>query len=418
MEAGPCLPKRKKKPGDATMIFKAPLIYEELGIPRVINAFEAITLYGGSVIYPEVSEAMAKASEGFYNIPALNRAISNKIARLTNNQAAFITCGTSASLALVSAACIAGESSILREALPLNANPSPIFDSARSRAYAIKDEIILFRCQRNPYDRALRLAGSKIVEIGYPTHKAERHQFEDAISEKTAAIFYFAGAIFERYALRIEDTAEIAKAHNIPLIVDGAAQIPPKENLWRYTQRGATLALFSGGKGIRGPQNTGLIVGDPKLIKDIENIAAPYQTFGRPMKTSKEAMIGLLKAIEILLSEDYSAKYESMKIRLSKMIEEIKSNVIEHSYLLDTGRHGQQYPRAVFVLNDKSVGARELFMKGLMENGDPPVLVGPLDENERAFYVNPFGFQDDEEYELVAKRILEECGRYKKNGKT
>lgn len=394
------------------MNFKTPPIYEELGIPRVINGFEAITLYGGSVMYPKVSEAMAKASEGFYNIPALNKAISNKIAELTRNEAAFITCGTSASLALASAACIAGDSNIFQEALPLNTNQFTVNYSSKSRSSDIKDEIILFRCQRNPYDRALRLSGSKIIEIGYPSHKAERFQIENAICEKTAAIFYFAGALFERYALRIEETAEIAKAHNIPLIVDGAAQIPPKENLWRYTQRGATLALFSGGKGIRGPQNTGLIVGDSQLIKNIENIAAPYQSFGRPMKTSKEAMIGLLKAIEILLAEDYDAKYEEMKRNLSKMIEEIKSNVFEHSYLLETGRHGQQYPRAVFVLNDKSVGAREHFMKGLMQNGDPPVLVGPLDENERAFYVNPFGFQDNEEYGLVAKRILEECGRY------
>ncbi|MCX7028332.1 MAG: hypothetical protein NT061_12815, partial [Spirochaetes bacterium] len=234
--------------------------------------------------------------------------------------------------------------------------------------------------------------------------------------DRTAALFYFAGAIFERYALCIEETARIAKEHDIPLIVDGAAQIPPKENLWRYTQRGATLALFSGGKGIRGPQDTGLIVGEPRLIKNIESIAAPFQAFGRPMKTSKEAMVGLLKAIELLLAEDYEAKFIGMKQGLAKLIAETTDDIFEDSYILDTGRHGQHYPRAVFVLRDRTPGARERFIQGLLD-GAPPVLVGPLDENDRAFYVNPFGFQDYEEYDLVAKRIHEECRRLAENGK-
>jgi len=393
------------------MIFDTPDIYKELNISRVINAFEAVTLYGGSIMRPEVRAAMANATEGYYHVPSLNKAISQKIAKLTGNEAAFITSGTSASLALAAAACLAGDSRILREALPFSQNSPYRNETKQEHSSTLKDEIIIFRCQRNPYDRALRLAGCKIVEVGFPSHKAEQHQIEDAITNKTAAIFYFAGALFERYALSIEDTAKIAKKHKIPLIVDGAAQIPPKENLWRYTQRGATIALFSGGKGIRGPQDTGLVVGDPVMIKNIESIAAPYQAFGRPMKTSKEAMVGLLKAIELMLAEDYEVQFKSMKQGLKSLIASIDEPAIERSYILETGRHGQHYPRAVFVLQDKTAGERERLMKGLLER-TPPVLVGPLDEDDSAFYVNPFGFQSEDEYKLVEQRIREECRRH------
>ncbi|MDX9827760.1 MAG: aminotransferase class V-fold PLP-dependent enzyme, partial [Spirochaetia bacterium] len=256
-------------------------IYGELGIPRVINAFEVVSMYGGSVMRPGVAEAMAAAARGFYHIPSLNSAVGRRLAELTHNQAALVSCGTAASLALATAAaCHSG-----------------------------RDEIIVFRGQRNPYDQALTLCGARLTEIGYPTHKTEKQTLESAISAKTAAVAYFAGGIFERYALSIEECAEVCKSRGIPLIVDGAAQVPPKENLWNYTRKGASLALFSGGKGIRGPQNTGLIVGEPELIDRIAAISAPHQAFGRPMKTSKEAIIGLLKAVELMMKEDYEAVY-------------------------------------------------------------------------------------------------------------
>ena len=369
-------------------------IYGELGIPKVINAFEVVSMYGGSVMRPGVAEAMAAAASGFYHIPSLNAAVGRSLAELTHNQAALVTCGTAASLALAAAAaCHSG-----------------------------RDEIIVFRGQRNPYDQALTLCGARLTEIGYPTHKAEKKILEAAINPNTAALAYFAGGIFERYALSMEECAEICKSRSIPLIVDGAAQIPPKENLWNYTRKGASLALFSGGKGIRGPQNTGLIVGEPEWIDRIATISAPHQAFGRPMKTSKEAVIGLLKAVELLMDEDYEAVYQNMRVGLERLTSELfsapspVSDIFEAPYILPSGRHGQPYPRAVFTMRSKKPGARERFMKALMEGGEPSVLVGPLDECDRAFYVNPFGFQSGEEYNMVAARVRDESRRWKNDG--
>lgn len=363
-------------------------IYERLGVPRVINAYEVVSMYGGSVMRPGVAEAMAAAADGFYHIPRLNEAVGRRLAELTGNEAAFVTCGTAASLALAAAAsCHSG-----------------------------RDEIIVFRGQRNPYDQALGLCGASIVEIGYPTHKAEPELLEKAITPRTAALVYFAGGIFERYALSIEDCASITWPRGIPLIVDGAAQVPPKENLWNYTRRGADLALFSGGKGIRGPQNTGLIVGIKELVDRISGISAPHQAFGRPMKTSKEAVVGLLTAVELLLAEDYDSVYRGMRAGLEELIAAVAAGglppVFEAPYILPSGRHGQPYPRAVFTLRSVRAGVRERFMKALLEGGTPGVLTGPLDECERAFYVNPFGFQSRNEYGIVAERIREESGRW------
>ena len=365
-------------------------IYAQLGVPRVINAYEVVSLYGGSVMRPGVAQAMAAAADGFYHIPSLNAAAGRRLAEMTHNQAALVTCGSAASLALAAAAsCHSG-----------------------------RDEIIVFRGQRNPYDQALTLCGARLVEIGYPTHMAEKSLLESAINEKTAALVYFAGGIFERYALSIEECAIVAKARGIPLIVDGAAQVPPKDNLWNYTKAGATVALFSGGKGIRGPQNSGLIVGDPALIDRISKISAPFQAFGRPMKTSKETIIGLLKAVELLLEEDYGAVYEAMRKGLDRLVAAVVSDadpipdIFELPYVLPSGRHGQPYPRAVFTLRSPQPGARERFMQALMAGGSPSVLTGPLDENPRAFYINPFGFQSQDEFSLVAERIREEAQRW------
>jgi L-seryl-tRNA(Ser) seleniumtransferase len=249
------------------------------------------------------------------------------------------------------------------------------------------------------------LPGARIVEFGYPTHQATSGQLEAMISEKSVAIFYFAGGIFERYALPLQDVVMIGQKYKIPVIVDAAAQLPPKENLWRYTEVGADLALFSGGKGIRGPQDTGLVVGKKERIQAIELNSSPFQVFGRPMKTTKENLVGLLKAVELFLETDHEAEYRRMEQQAHNFLTLLGEISGIETYLLPTGRHGQYYPRAVICLKDETSLSRQQVIS-FLENGDPPILVGPLDEDDRAFYVNPFGLKTGEE-KIVAERIRE-----------
>ena len=366
-------------------------IYRKLGVRPVINAFETVTLCGGSLMWPEVLDAMREASTQFVSIPELHRQVGEELAQLTHNEAAWVTAGCAAALALSLAACMTGID-------PKRVSRLPCADG-------MKNEAIVHRCQRNPYDRAFLLPGAQIVEFGYPTHQARSEQLEAVISEKSAAIFYFAGKMFERYALPLEEVVNIGQQYHIPVIVDAAAQLPPKENLWRYTETGADLALFSGGKGIRGPQDTGLIVGKKALIEAIAMNSAPFQVFGRPMKTTKENIIGLLKAVELFLQTDHDAEYQRMDQQARHFLLSLGDISGIETYLLPRGRHGQQYPRAVVHLKEELNLTREEFMT-LLERGDPSILVGPLDEDDRAFYINPFGLQTGEE-KIVAERIRE-----------
>jgi L-seryl-tRNA(Ser) seleniumtransferase len=366
-------------------------IYRKLGVKPVINAFETVTMYGGSLMRPEVLDAMRDASTQFVSIPELHRKVGEELARLTNNEAAWVTAGCAAALALALAACMTRVDAKKVSRLPCTDG--------------MKNEVIVHRCQRNSYDRALLLPGAQIVEFGYPIHRTTSEQLEAAISEKSAAIFYFAGKMFERYALPLEKVVNIGQRYQIPVIVDAAAQLPPKENLWHYTGIGADLALFSGGKGIRGPQDSGLIVGKKVLMKAIEMNSAPYHAFGRPMKTTKENIVGLLQAVELFLQTDHKAEYQRMKQQAKEFFEALGDISGIETYLLSRGRHGQQYPRAVVRLQEELNFTREELMT-LLEYGDPTILVGPLDEDDRAFYINPFGLRPGEE-KIVATKIRE-----------
>ncbi|HUV06716.1 MAG TPA: aminotransferase class V-fold PLP-dependent enzyme [Spirochaetia bacterium] len=376
-------------------------IYRELGITPVINAFEAITIYGGSLMPEEVLDAMRDASQSFISIPELNRKVGARIAALTRNEAAFVTAGCAAAIALSLAACMTGLDARKVAHLPCAARlpcaPAP------SRTEDIKDEVIVHRCQRNPYDRAALLTGARFVEFGYPATQARTDQLEEVVSDRSAAILYFAGGIFEQFALPLKEVVRIGRKYKVPVVVDAAAQLPPPENLWRYTETGADLALFSGGKGIRGPQNSGLIVGKRELIQAVEINSSPFHTFGRPMKTSKETIAGLLKALELFLNADHTAEYNRMEGQVRSFLASLLGTPGIETDFLATGRHGQLYPRGLVRLTEGSGFCRDEFMT-LLEKGDPPVLVGPMDGDARAFTVNPYSLKPGQE-QIVAGRI-------------
>src|SRR5690606_24438235 len=138
-----------------------------------------------------------------------------------------------------------------------------------------KDEVIVQRSQYSPYVPGITQVGARIVEIGYTQQTTPEWVFEGAITERTAAIFYTAGRPYERFAVPLDRVIAIARAHDLPVIVDGAALLPPIENLWRFTEAGAALAVFSGGKGLRGPQDSGVVVGLKALTKEIHHMNSP-----------------------------------------------------------------------------------------------------------------------------------------------
>lgn len=266
-------------------------VYQRLGIKPIINCAATYTKLGGSIMPPHVAQAMADAAGWFVDLAQLQEAVGKRLAEITNNEAAYVSNGAAAGLALAAAACMTGDDIAAMMRLPNDVE-------------GLKNEIIIHRGQRNYYDFAIRQTGATLVEIG---HSMETTPFdlEAAFSDRTAAVFYFAGKHLNHKTLPLEQVVEMAHARDVPVVVDAAAQIPPVSNLWHFTtELGADLAIFSGGKGIRGPQNSGLVLGRADLIRAVSLNGPPVQRIGRPMKVSKEAMIGLLRAVETLLELD------------------------------------------------------------------------------------------------------------------
>lgn len=280
--------------------------YDDLGVKRIINAAGTYTKYGGSLISIEVIKAMEAASYSFVDIDELLQKTGEYIAKLLKVESALITAGAAAGLTLSAAACIAGSNPECIKSLP--------------DTDGMKNEIIIMKCHRNPYDRAIKIVGARFVEIG---NAIETHpwELEAAIGERTAGIAFFVQSEMLEASLSLEEVINIAHRKNIPVIVDAAAELPPIENLNKFAQIGADIVLFSGGKDIRGPQSAGLMIGKKKIIDICRLHGYPHQAIGRPMKLDKETIMGFLRAIELYLEEDHIKRERQWVEQVDFMVE-------------------------------------------------------------------------------------------------
>ena len=255
--------------------------YERLGVRPVINAWSWVTVAGGSIMPAPVLRAMEEASRNFVDLHDLNRKAGEVIARLTGAEAGLVSAGSGAGMLLQAAACMTG------------ADPAKVWRLPDTRG--MKNRIIMHRSHRVSYDRNFRTAGAKLVEIG-DMGVTEPWQLEDAITRRTAAVAYVFGPR-KSGALSLETVVEIAHSRGVPVIVDAAAMLPPAENLTKFIRVGADMVSFSGGKGVMGPQSSGILCGRKDLIEAAYMNAAPNsQGIGRPAKVSKENIAGLVTA--------------------------------------------------------------------------------------------------------------------------
>jgi D-glucosaminate-6-phosphate ammonia-lyase len=338
----------------------------------------------------EVREAMDEAARSWVDLHALQRAVGERLAMLTRNEAAYVSTGAAAGIVLCVAACMTrGEPERIKR-LPAQPPDAP------------RDEVILFASHRNPYDAALLLPGARMVLIG-DEHSTDPSALEAAISPRTAAFIWFQGYMTGRADFAFERVVEICSARGVPVIVDAAAQLPPVENLWRFTQAGASAAIFSGGKALAGPQSSGLIVGARWLVDAVRAVGSPNQGFGRPMKVSKEDMAGLLAAVERYLTLDHAAKRdrdEQVVAQWCTRWNTLPGVRAERSF---PNEAGQPLPR-VLLSWDVNTDARdgEAFAQALLD-GEPSISVVAADE-ARAIYVNPWCVADHE-VEIVASHV-------------
>ena len=307
--------------------------YADLGITPVINAAGRYTALGGSVMPPEVVAAMAEAARCHVRIPDLHVAVGERLARLTRNEAAYVTTGAGAGIALAALACATGsdEPAIRRHA------------EGRAGVW----EVLVQRGHAIPYVPALRLAGATVVEFGSRLG-TDAHDLAAAVTDRTVAVFHVVGDHLAPGALALPAVVAEASRHRLPVVVDAAAQLPPVENLWRYTRdEGAALAIFSGGKDLLGPQASGLVVGRADLVEAMRLHGSPNQRLARALKTGKEEIMGLLAAVERYVALDHSARAERWDQILEQWRDGLAGVAGLHPVREELNEAGQHVPRLV-----------------------------------------------------------------------
>ena len=335
-------------------------IYERLGVRRVIHGSGTTTRYGGSMLRPEALEAMREASQMLVNLDELNAAAGAEIARMLGAEAAFVTAGASSGLILQAAACIAGD------------DPAKITRLPDTRG--MRNEIVIQRAHRFAYDQAYRVPGGVLVEIGL-ARRTQPFELEDAITDRTAAVAYLVSPFTSPPGiLPLEQVIEIAHKRNVPVIVDAASMLPPRENLKKFIRLGADLVSFSGGKGIRGPQSTGMLLGRRDLIRAASLNASPNQAIGRAAKTSKEEIAGLVRALELFLAEDEAAEMKRYIDVCTTIVEELGQIpglriVVEHDPV------NRVIPHAVVYFTPEWTGPSGRAIQLALAQGEPHIYV-------------------------------------------
>jgi seryl-tRNA(Sec) selenium transferase len=279
----------------ATAVGKDPRqnVYTRLGVKTVINCRGTWTYLSGSLEFPEVRRVQLEAAEHFVNVLDLQRAVGRRLSELTGAESGIVTSGAAGAMAAATAACIAGSDDKYIWQLP---------DTT-----GLKHEVIMVG-GRSAFDSAIRLVGAKLVLVYSP------EELGKAINENTAMIYT------TDLGEKLQQELQIAKAHKVPMLLDDAAGIPPADNAKLYAKMGIDLYCFSGGKGLCGPQCSGLLLGRKDLIESALLNCNPREgAVCRPMKVGKEEIIGCLTALETWLNLDEKKLYDEWNGRVDRI---------------------------------------------------------------------------------------------------
>ncbi len=377
-------------------------IYKRLNITPMINAAGTYTMVGGSRMSEQTLKDMSDAARSHVDIKELQIKVNQRLAVITKNEAASVCNGAASGLYLATATCVAKKSG-----RPFN---------TLSLSEIGEHEIIMFAVHRNPYDWSIRQLGVKLKEVGYPNtmHVATADDLRNSINEKTAGIFFMfsnRGGWIAEGGLDFETTLKVAAEKEIPVIVDAAAQVPPVENLWRLTQMGATAVLFSGGKDLRGPQSSGLIVGKKDFLRTFTEINFFNYGIGRMLKTGREEIVGLLSAVEQYVSMDHNKRNEWVEAQIQKLIDFSKGSEIFNIVRTFPNEAGQPMARAEILLQTSDITLEQV--TNSLRKGDPSIFTF-VDRGH--LFINPMAlFEGETETIIEQLKIVETNFKKDKN---
>ena len=343
-------------------LFKGGRVYEKLGVRPVINAIMNSTTLGGSTPPPQVQEAMDEASLHWVEMEELLEKTGEYIAGLLGTEAAIVTSGCYAALALSTAACMAGND-------PDNIGRLP--DTT-----GMKNEVLIQKKQRYTYDRCFTVAGGKLVEVGDESG-CSPEQLAEAIGPKTAAIAYLLKPDSDRSGLTLEETVKVAHSLDVPVIADAAAQIYPLE-YFRSSAQGADLVCF-GAKYIGAPQSSGFVCGKKDLVDAVvaQGFIA-YQNegrraWGRPMKLDRQEIVGVAVALDLWFSmnhEDRILDYHRLMSDIQRGlagVPNVSTKVVQSQWFFES---------SLLVVIDPKAGKTAQQVAQELNAGTPRVWVG------------------------------------------
>lgn len=376
-----------EKSASAFGLASSETVYSRLGVKTVINCRGTWTYLSGSLEFPEVREAQAEASRHFVNMVELHHAVGRKLAELTGAESGLITSGAAGAMAAATAGCMAGT------------DPKKIWQLPDPTG--MKHEVIMVG-GRSAFDNAIRLAGAKLVLVEKPDDIA------NAINANTVMIYT------TDLGDKLTKESAIAKDHSVPLLLDDAAGIPPIDNIKLYAKMKLDLYTFSGGKGLQGPQCSGVLLGRKDLIEAAMRNSCPFEgSVCRPMKVGKEEIIGCLTAVETWLKLDSTKLYKEWNSRvdhIGKLVETIPG-VHTEIYIPDDGN---RYPTLRVTWDTQAWGFSVADCVKQLHDGDPvievlsidnPSLVSAVREGVDKPKPNPKEIKERNRLELVSMTI-------------
>lgn len=373
--------------------------YDKLGVTKIINAAGTYTYLTASVMPDSVRQAVERAALHPVRLKDLQRAAGEYVANKLHCESALISAGASSALTLGTAASIM----LANKDVP----SEQIILRIPSGIVGLKNEVIVQKAHRYDYDHALLNCGIKFVEV------ETLAQYESAFTSNTVLTHFFNSA--EGGSIGREDWIRIAHKHGVPCMNDAAADVPPISNLWNYTRMGFDLVVFSGGKGIRGPQNAGLLLGKKELITAaVQNDSPISETVGRGMKVAKEQVVGMVAAIDWLLAQSE----EGMQIEFRRRADLIAKSVADIPTMqsrIFVPEVANRVPHLLLRYDPQRVGMTPVQVAEVLRRGAPSIEVNPatgtreragIPSDENTLVIGVWMLQDGED-EIVARRLRE-----------
>lgn len=330
--------------------------YQKLGVTPFINAAGTYTILSASTLPDQVQAAMALAAQRPVHLMELHKAAGEYLAKRLRCESALVTAGAAAAIKLATAACIT------------RGNKSAILNIP-TEMQGLKNEVIVQKAHHYDYDHAIRDCGARFSDV------ETLDEYERAFSERTVMTQFFNAA--EGGRIGREDWVRVAHKHGVPCFNDAAADVPPIANLWNYTAMGFDLVAFSGGKGIRGPQCTGLLLGKKDLIDAAQLNNSPFSnTIGRGMKVGKEEIIGLVAAVDWFLEQDDAAMEAEYRTRAQRVAERVLTvpGVEARVFIPPVANH-VPHLLITYDMNRIKISAGEVMQK--MREGTPRIELNP-----------------------------------------